>query len=156
MSRQKNQSSTITRLTGIIAEMKGLSRQIIKNVCYIEDMAAGRPSSLERTEFGKRLYDSRKRAGLTQKETADALSVSQQFVAFWERQGKSLPADLLGQIAKLYNISTDMLLGIKELDLSSGPVGKLRKSFEKASKLSRKNQEKIAEVVDALVATHSK
>ena len=116
-------------------------------------MAAGRPSSLKRTEFGNRLYEARKKAGFTQKETSERLGASQQSVAFWERKGKSLPADILCKVANLFNVTTDELLGLTSPKKLLLPVGKLRKSFDQASQLSRRQQEKIAEVVDALVAS---
>ncbi|MCD4652503.1 helix-turn-helix domain-containing protein, partial [bacterium] len=135
--------------------MKMMSRRIMKNICYKNDMAAGRPSNLERTEFGNRLYKARIKAGFTQKETSERLEVSQQSVAFWERKGKSLLADMLCKVASLFNVTTDELLGLTSPKKLPVPVGKLRKSFDQASKLSRRQQEKIAEVVDALVASQS-
>ena len=116
-------------------------------------MAAGRPPNIPRSEMGKKLFEARKRAGLSQKEIAEALSVTQQYVAGWERQGKSLRLDLLIKLAQLLNTSIDELMGSngEEGSKKNIPTGRLRKTFARASKLSRRQQEKIAEFVEAFV-----
>lgn len=54
---------------------------------------------------------SRENAGLTQKEAAISLGVSVQAVSYWET-GSRLPSiEKLIQMADLYNVSTDYLLG---------------------------------------------
>ncbi len=93
---------------------------------------------------------------MTQKEVAERLSVSPSFVTFWERKGKSLPPEILLKLSELYNVSVDELIGNKPEKRADKPSGRLRKSFEKASQLSRRQQEKIAEVVDALVLAQEK
>ena len=118
---------------------------------------AGRPSKQPRTEFGQHLYDLRKESGLTQKEVADALGVSPSFVTFWERKGKSLPPHLLLKLSELYDVSVDFLVGKEKGFQKTAKVsGRLRKCFKKASHLSRRQQDKIAEVVEALVLAHEK
>ena len=115
-------------------------------------MAAGRPSKLERSELGHRLYTARKNAGYTQKEVSEILEVSQQSVAFWERKSKSLPADLICKLADLFGVTTDELLGLTQKKKKPEAIGRLRKCFSDASKLSRRQQERISEVVEALVS----
>lgn len=54
---------------------------------------------------------SRENAGLTQKEAAISLGVSVQAVSYWET-GSRLPSiEKLIQMADLYHVSTDYLLG---------------------------------------------
>ena len=115
-------------------------------------MAAGRPPNIPRSELGRKLFDARKKAGLSQKEVAAALGVTQQYVAGWERQGKSLRLELLIKLAEILNTSIDDLMGTNEAKpRSSMPTGRLRKTFERASRLSRRQQDKIAEFLDAFV-----
>lgn len=52
----------------------------------------------------------RKRAGLLQRQVAEALGVSMGAVAMWDT-GRNMPrADMLPKIAKLYNCTVDELL----------------------------------------------
>lgn len=60
---------------------------------------------------------SRENAGLTQKEAAISLGVSVQAVSYWET-GSRLPSiEKLIQMADLYNVSTDYLLGRVPMDV---------------------------------------
>ena len=61
--------------------------------------------------IGNRLFELRKKSGISQEEFADKLNVSRQAVSKWER-GEALPdTDNLISIAKLYNVSLDELVG---------------------------------------------
>jgi len=115
---------------------------------------AGRPSNSKRSKYGQLLYDARQKAGLSQKEVAEALEVTQQYVAAWERIGKTLRLELLVRLADLYHMSLDELIDTKQKKDSKNPTGRLRKSFDRASQLSRRQQEKIAEFVEAFAAMH--
>ena len=60
--------------------------------------------------LGKNLKDSRKKAGLSQEELAEKLSVSRQAITKWESD-KGLPSvESLQSIAKLFDVSIDYLL----------------------------------------------
>lgn len=134
--------------------MNCLSTRKIKKLHYnLSDMAAGRPPNIPRSDLGKRLFEARKRAGLSQKEVAEALGVTQQYVAGWERQGKSLRLELVIRLAKIFNASIDDILGSNNEGESKKitPTGRLRKTFDRASRLSRRQQDKIAEFVEAFV-----
>ncbi|MBQ9121134.1 MAG: helix-turn-helix domain-containing protein [Clostridia bacterium] len=61
--------------------------------------------------LGKKLYELRKAAGLSQEDLAEKLGVSRQAVSKWEC-GESWPdTDNLITIARLYNVSLDELIG---------------------------------------------
>ena len=113
-----------------------------------------------RSDLGKRLRNARKRAGLTQKQVAEALGITQQYVTIWERKEKSINLNLLVKLADLFNVSIDELMGGKTSMAgkkeSTGPTGRLKRSFNSASELSRRQQEKISEVVDAMVSVRKK
>ena len=63
-------------------------------------------------ELGNRLAELRKQHGLSQEELADKLGVSRQAVSKWERGEASPDTDNLIELAKIYNISLDELLGL--------------------------------------------
>ncbi len=61
--------------------------------------------------LGNKLFELRKKSGMSQEEFADRLNVSRQAVSKWER-GETLPdTDNLISIAKLYGVSLDELVG---------------------------------------------
>lgn len=60
--------------------------------------------------LGKKLYEYRKKAGLSQEELSEKLGVSRQAISKWEC-GESLPdTDNLISISKLYGVSLDELV----------------------------------------------
>ena len=60
--------------------------------------------------LGERLKEARKRAGLTQKDAADALGVTYQAISNYERDKCRVQAGVLKQLCVLYHISATELL----------------------------------------------
>ena len=63
-------------------------------------------------ELANRLAELRKQKGLSQEELADKLQVSRQAISKWERGEASPDTDNLIELAKIYNISLDELVGL--------------------------------------------
>lgn len=63
-------------------------------------------------ELANRLAELRKQKGLSQEELADRLQVSRQAVSKWERGEASPDTDNLIELAKIYDISLDELVGL--------------------------------------------
>ena len=59
-----------------------------------------------------RIRDLREDADLTQQNVADYLHCSQSLYAYYESGRRNLPVDNLIALAKLYNVSTDYILGL--------------------------------------------
>ena len=66
-------------------------------------------------QVGKRIKESRKIAGLTQKEVASILMMTQQQYSRFETGIFELDYSQLIQISKLFNVSVDYLLGLKNI-----------------------------------------
>ena len=119
----------------------------------------GRKAKTERTEFGERLVTARQQLGLSQAEVAEALGITQQSYAGWERRETALKPEYLLQLASTLKVTVDHLLGTEQKESTirqpSGPPGKLRRVFEKASQLPRHQQNKVAEFVEAFVNQHA-
>ena len=64
--------------------------------------------------LGATLAKKRKEAGLSQEEVAEQIGVSRQAVSRWENGEASPDTDNLVALAKLYNVSLDELVGLKE------------------------------------------
>jgi transcriptional regulator with XRE-family HTH domain len=119
---------------------------------YDDDMPQGRPSSRSRPSFGQRLFEARQALGLSQTEVAEKLNMGQAGYAAWERDNVALRPDQICRLAKILNVSVDHLLGVEEKpNHKGGPTGKVRKVFEKVSRLPRHQQSKVVEFVDAFV-----
>ncbi|GAB4411657.1 MAG: hypothetical protein Fur0044_05730 [Anaerolineae bacterium] len=60
--------------------------------------------------FGEKLHILRNRRGLTLRELGDMLEVSHTFVAQMEKGGKTPNVAMILKIARLFDISTDVLI----------------------------------------------
>lgn len=67
-------------------------------------------------EIANRLQKLRKEKGYSQEQLADLLGISRQAISKWERAEASPDTDNLIELAKLYSVSIDYLVGIKEED----------------------------------------
>lgn len=124
-----------------------------KHECYADTMhPGGRPTNKPRSPIGQRLAEARERAGISQVQLAALLQTNQQTIAYWERHGTWFRSDILIKLTQILGVSSDELLGIKPpRSVATKPIGKARRLFDAVSKLPRRQQEKIAEVVEALV-----
>jgi transcriptional regulator with XRE-family HTH domain len=120
---------------------------------YDSLMAMGRPTKAPRTAFGERLVHARQEAGLTQQQLADKLGTSQRVIAHWERSRVELRAEHLAALADILGVTTDFLLGREhQKRRGNGPMGRVRRVLEGVSRLPRHRQQKIIEVVEAMMA----
>jgi transcriptional regulator with XRE-family HTH domain len=112
----------------------------------------GRPSRKPRSSLGQRIAQARERSGISQAQLAKILGTTQPAIAYWERNAANLRSDVLAKIAQILEVSTDEILGIRApRQTLSKPIGKARQLFESVSRLPRRQQQKITEVVEALV-----
>lgn len=66
-------------------------------------------------DYGEKLYKLRKQKSLSQETVANELNVSRQSVSLWETYQSSPSMENLIALAKLYQVSLDELVGIKDL-----------------------------------------
>lgn len=131
-----------------------LSRNKSQMIRYSDPaMAAGRPSNTPRSALGEKLFQARKKAGLSQTEVADALGVTQQYVAGWERQGKSLRLELLVKLAEILNTSLDGLIKSANEDNvpDKRPDSRLWRRFKEVEKLPLKERRQIIKLLDTFI-----
>lgn len=72
-------------------------------------------------DFGAKLKDLRKQAGMTQQELASKLGVTKSVVSYYELSERIPSPDVLKDIATIFHVSADYLLGIertKTIDVS--------------------------------------
>ena len=71
--------------------------------------------------FGEKLKTLRTDAGMTQTELAKRLSITKSVVSYYELQERTPSPDVLIQLADIFHVTTDYLLGIdhkKMIDVS--------------------------------------
>lgn len=66
-------------------------------------------------DYGEKLYKLRKQKSLSQETVANELNVSRQSVSLWETNQSSPSMENLITLARLYQVSLDELVGIKDL-----------------------------------------
>ena len=96
----------------------------------------------------------RERAGLSVRGLARQIDESHTNVSYWERSGQLPRSDKLAPIAQALGVTIEALLGEPRSRRAAGPGGRTGRVFEAVSRLPRRQQEKIVEVVEALVAQH--
>ena len=72
-------------------------------------------------DFGKKLKELRKQSGMTQRQLADKLGITKSVVSYYELSERTPSPDVLKDIALIFRVSTDYLLGIernKTIDVS--------------------------------------
>jgi len=110
----------------------------------------------DRPPLGLRLTELRQAAGLTQTQLAERIGVHPSNIGFWELSGTPPRGEVLPKLAHALGVSVDTLLGVTPpKPKKQAAKGRLQLVFESASRLPRRQQQKIAEVVEALVAQHA-
>jgi transcriptional regulator with XRE-family HTH domain len=112
----------------------------------------GYPAFMETTSDLRRM---REAAGLSVRELARQIGEPHTNVSYWERSGQLPRSNTLTAIAKALGVTVEELLG-EPKPRRTAPGGKVRQVFETVSQLPRRQQKKIVEVVEALIAQHSR
>ncbi|MBQ4288845.1 MAG: helix-turn-helix transcriptional regulator [Clostridia bacterium] len=96
--------------------------------------------------LSEKLYELRKKGGLSQEQLAEQLGVSRQAVSKWE-SGKAVPeSDTLISISRYYNVSLDYLM--RENDLVSEMVADKEETQTKANS---RREKRIFGIVTCLI-----
>jgi hypothetical protein len=99
-------------------------------------------------------------AGSALIELAKFLDVPQANIAFWEWSDKPPRSDLLPKMAKAFGVRLEELLVVATADQPiarrKGPIGEVQRTFEEVTKLPRRQQRKVLEMVQALVEQYKR
>ena len=63
-------------------------------------------------EINERMKDARTEHGYTQREIAEKLNMTQQQYGLYETGKRDIPAQKIKELAEIYNVSADYLLGL--------------------------------------------
>jgi transcriptional regulator with XRE-family HTH domain len=100
---------------------------------------------------GDRLKTLRKAAHLSQRELATLIGEIHTNVAYWETSGNLPRSDVLLPMAEALGVSVEELLGAAKPKAGATPAGKARQLFAAVSKLPRRQQEKIFDLLQPFV-----
>ena len=99
-------------------------------------------------EFGQRLKELRKNAGLSQKQLGQLIGVTKSVISFYELQDRSPSPLVLVKLSGVFHVSTDYLLGLDRREtidiagLSEKDVAMLQ---DLAKHLREKNRSALSE-----------
>ena len=123
-----------------------------------DGLAMARPPTRKAPDFGIRMAQARKAAGLTQMQLANLLDVSQQMIDYYERRASNPTAAFIRKAAEALNVSVNELLGTEcKPARKSGPPSQLEQRLSAIRQLSRDRQKLLLQVLDTFLrdAQHS-
>lgn len=102
--------------------------------------------------LGSRIAQLRKEQGLSQHVLATQLGCAQQTLAHYEVARARLPAALLPELAEIFGVSVDELLGRTNGKGKRGPTPLLQKQIERLNRLPKAKQKTVMEMLDGVLA----
>lgn len=114
------------------------------------DMPAKKPPQ---NAFGQRLVALRQAHGLTQIQLAKAAGMTQRAISYYETEAEFPPAPALITLARILEVSTDELLGVRPLQTNangSPEKKRLWKRFQKMEALPTKDQRAVIRLINSL------
>jgi transcriptional regulator with XRE-family HTH domain len=107
--------------------------------------------------IGQRIAQLRRERGLTQVELAERLGVTQPAVSDYENDDTRLPADVAVQIARILGVTTDELLGLKEVPATTAGARnrRLHRRLREIEKLPRRDQQALLRTIEAFIGKGS-
>lgn len=118
------------------------------------DRSLSMPKYINETlaNFGQHLAQLRKDAGYTQKELADEIQSTRRVIAYYETESAHPPANLLVDLAKALNVTTDELLGIKPIKQKTVKTdNRLQRRIQQIEKLPSKDRRQLVQVIDTFL-----
>ena len=102
--------------------------------------------------LGMPIAELRKEQGLSQQALADQLGIAQQTFAHFEVGRARMPVSLLPELARIFGVAVDELLGMRNGAGKRGPAPKFQKQLERIAQLPRAKQRVVIEMLDGVLA----
>jgi transcriptional regulator with XRE-family HTH domain len=102
--------------------------------------------------LGMRVAELRREQGLSQQALADELGIPQQTFAHYEVGRARMPVSLLPELAKMFGVAADELLGLRNGNGKRGPAPKFQKQLERIAQLPRARQQVVMDMLDGVLA----
>lgn len=119
-----------------------------------ETLALAKSDGITTAQAGQRLALLRKEKGITQKELAERLGVTQSMISDYENGVMRLHSELIAQLTTILGVSSDDLLGLKPETQNAGAVKnrRLARRLQGIEKLSKRDQDALLRTIDAFVS----
>ncbi len=103
--------------------------------------------------FGPRLASLRKAAGFTQHQLAEELGISRRRIAYYESESEHPPANLLADLARVLNVSTDQLLTDAPVKRQAKATlsPRLERRLKQIERLSPKSKQQLLTIIDTFI-----
>lgn len=132
---------------------------ISEKLSYSADMA-GRPATKPAPPFGERLAALRKKRGWTQPQLAERLGITVMMVTYLERRAKNPTAKTVEQIAGVFGVSVNALLGSAKIVSNGahkpGPPSRLEELTGQLAQLPRSKQKTVVEMLEGFLQKTNK
>ena len=106
---------------------------------------------MEKPSHGQRLTSLREKAGLSIRELARQIGLNHSTLVFWEKNDRLPRSEVLLPLAKALGVSVEEILGGKSAKSGYSKASKVGQVFSSVSELPRRQQQKIAEVVEGML-----
>ena len=106
--------------------------------------------------LGTRIAQLRREQGLSQQALADQLGIAQQTFAHYEVGRARMPVSLLPELAKLFGVGVDDLLGLRNGTGKRGPAPKFQQQIERLGQLPKAKQKVVMEMLEGVLAQASR
>lgn len=102
---------------------------------------------------GQRLARLRKDKGISQREIARRLEVTQPLVSGWERGASRLNSETILRLSEILEVSTDELLGLGKAtqQKQAGQTRRIAKRIHAITRLPKRDQEALLRTIDAFL-----
>ena len=113
------------------------------------------PETLKNESIGRRLARLRRGQGLTQKELAQALEVSQPVISDYENDVIKLSGETIMALAQILGVSADEILGLGTPARAAGASIRNRRIYrqlQSIDRLPKRDQEALARTIDAFLS----
>jgi transcriptional regulator with XRE-family HTH domain len=106
--------------------------------------------------LGARIAELRKEQSLSQQALADQLEIPQQTYANYEVARARIPASMLPELARIFGVGVDELLGLRNGSGKRGPTPKFQKQLERIAQLPRAQQRLVMQMLDGVLSQASR
>jgi len=106
--------------------------------------------------LGMRIAQLRREHGLSQQALADQLGIAQQTFAHYEVGRARMPVSLLPELAKLFGVGVDDLLGLRNSTGKRGPAPKFQQQIERLGQLPKAKQKVVMEMLEGVLSQASR
>jgi transcriptional regulator with XRE-family HTH domain len=121
----------------------------IPQLAYHWPMPGGRPQIKTAPKFGQRMAAFRIAKGLSQFQLADALGMTRDQIAYYERAAKNPSMEVVGKVAAFFGVSVGELFNdTAKTAKKPGPPSQFAKFAERLDQLPRSHQKAVATMLE--------